>query len=80
MVQQLGLVEDRTDLDDNNWINLLSLTYLSASPYQWLDPSGVGQQARFYRAFFTQRATPGACHPRPHRRPMNRRLLLAPIG
>jgi hypothetical protein len=38
-------------LADTNWINLLSLTNLSASPYQFLDPAGGDQPARFYRAF-----------------------------
>jgi hypothetical protein len=30
---------------------LLSLTNLPTSPYQFLDPAGVNQPARFYRAF-----------------------------
>jgi uncharacterized repeat protein (TIGR03803 family) len=48
------LVQYSPDLSDTNWINLLSLTNLSTSPYPFLDPSGAGQAARFYRAFFTQ--------------------------
>jgi len=39
------------DLADTNWINLLCLTNLPASPYLFLDPDGAGQPARFYRAF-----------------------------
>jgi uncharacterized repeat protein (TIGR03803 family) len=48
------VVEYSTNLADTNWQTLLSLTNLPASPYQFLDPSGVGQPARFYRAYFTQ--------------------------
>jgi uncharacterized repeat protein (TIGR03803 family) len=47
-------VQYSTNLAAANWTNLLSLTNLSISPYQFLDPSGVGQPSRFYRAFFTQ--------------------------
>jgi hypothetical protein len=47
------LVQYNTNLEDTNWITLLSLTNLSTSPYQFLDPSGIGQPARFYRAFLT---------------------------
>ena len=45
------VVQYNTNLAESNWINLLSLTNLSASPYQFLDPAGSGQPARFYRAF-----------------------------
>ena len=45
------VVQYRTSLEETNWMQLLSLTNLSASPYQFLDPAGVGQSARFYRAF-----------------------------
>jgi hypothetical protein len=45
------MVQYNTDLVNTNWITLLSLTNLPSSPYQFLDPSGVGQAARFYRAF-----------------------------
>ena len=45
------VVQYSTNLSGTNWINLLSLTNLSASPYLFLDPAGVGQPARFYRAF-----------------------------
>jgi hypothetical protein len=45
------VVQYSTNLADTNWINLLSLTNLSVSPYQFLDPAAAGQPARFYRAF-----------------------------
>jgi uncharacterized repeat protein (TIGR03803 family) len=45
------VVEYNTNLPDKNWMTLLSLTNLSASPYQFLDPAGIGQPMRFYRAF-----------------------------
>jgi hypothetical protein len=48
------MVQYNTNLADTTWITLLSLTNLSSSPYQFLDPSGVGQPVRFYRAFFAQ--------------------------
>ncbi|MGA2173646.1 MAG: choice-of-anchor tandem repeat GloVer-containing protein [Verrucomicrobiota bacterium] len=44
------VVEYSTNLDNPNWINLLSVTNLSVSPYSLIDPAGVGQPARFYRA------------------------------
>jgi uncharacterized repeat protein (TIGR03803 family) len=44
------VVQYNTNLAGTNWTYLLSLSDLSASPYQFLDPSGVGQPARFYRA------------------------------
>jgi hypothetical protein len=37
-------------LHSNNWINLLSITNLPASPFEFIDPAGSGQPARFYRA------------------------------
>ena len=40
-----------THLANTNWINLLSLTNSSSSPYQFLDPAGDAEAARFYRAF-----------------------------
>ncbi len=40
-----------TNLAGSNWVNLLSLTNLPASPYLFLDPAGDGEPARFYRAF-----------------------------
>jgi hypothetical protein len=37
-------------LAGSNWMNLLSLSNLPASPYLFLDPAGGGGPARFYRA------------------------------
>jgi uncharacterized repeat protein (TIGR03803 family) len=48
------VVQYSSNLAETNWINLLSLTNVSTSSYQFLDPSGVGEPERFYRAFFTQ--------------------------
>jgi hypothetical protein len=48
------VVQYSTNLATTNWVNLISVTNLSSSPYQFLDPSGIGQPARFYRAFSTQ--------------------------
>ncbi|MGB7748202.1 MAG: hypothetical protein WBN75_13045 [Verrucomicrobiia bacterium] len=45
------MVQYSTNLAGTNWINLLSLSNLSASPYLFLDPAGVVPPARFYRAF-----------------------------
>ena len=45
------VVQYNTNLAGSNWLNLLALTNLSASPYQFLDPAGSAQPARFYRAF-----------------------------
>ena len=45
------VVQYNTNLAESNWLNLLALTNLSASPYQFLDPAGGNQPARFYRAF-----------------------------
>ncbi|MCW5552787.1 MAG: immunoglobulin domain-containing protein [Verrucomicrobiae bacterium] len=45
------VVEFNTNLAETNWINLLSLTNLPASPYQFLDPAAGDQPARFYRAY-----------------------------
>lgn len=45
------VVQYNTNLVESNWINLLSVTNLPVSPYQFLDPAGSGQPARFYRAF-----------------------------
>jgi uncharacterized repeat protein (TIGR03803 family) len=44
-------VQYSTNLSGTNWINLLSLSNLTSSPYQFLDPAGVVPPARFYRAF-----------------------------
>jgi hypothetical protein len=43
-VQYLG------DLTTTNWLNLLSISNLSVTPYQFLDPARSGEPARFYRA------------------------------
>lgn len=51
MLSSNFVVQYSTNLANTNWINLLSLTNLSASPYQFLDPAGDGERARFYRAF-----------------------------
>ena len=45
------VVQYSTNLAGSNWMNLLSLTNLPASPYLFLDPAGDGEPARFYRAF-----------------------------
>jgi uncharacterized repeat protein (TIGR03803 family) len=50
MLSNNFLVQYSTNLGATNWIVLLSLTNLSFSPYQFLDPAGSGQPARFYRA------------------------------
>jgi uncharacterized repeat protein (TIGR03803 family) len=50
MLSSNFVVQYNTDLAGTNWINLLSLTNLSASPYQFLDPAGIVPPARFYRA------------------------------
>ena len=47
-------VQYSANLASTNWINLLTVTNLSTSPYQFLDSGGFGQPERFYRAFFTQ--------------------------
>ena len=51
MLSSNFVVQYSTNLAGTNWINLLSLTNLPSSPYLFLDPAGVGQPARFYRAF-----------------------------
>jgi hypothetical protein len=43
-------VQYSTDLTGSNWINLLSVSNLTSSPYQFLDPAGIVPPARFYRA------------------------------
>jgi hypothetical protein len=45
------VVQYSTNLAGTNWMNLVSLTNLSVSPYPFLDPAGDGEPARFYRAF-----------------------------
>lgn len=51
LVSNNFVVQYSTNLAGANWVNLLSLTNLSFSPYLFLDPAGVGQPERFYRAF-----------------------------
>jgi hypothetical protein len=51
MLSNNFVVQYSTNLTGTNWINLLSLSNLSSSPYQFLDPAGVVPPARFYRAF-----------------------------
>jgi hypothetical protein len=50
MLSNNFLVQYNADLTGTNWINLLSLTNLPASPYLFLDPAGVSAPVRFYRA------------------------------
>jgi hypothetical protein len=42
------VVQYSTNLAGTNWMNLLSVTNLSANPYQFQDPAGAGQPARFF--------------------------------
>jgi hypothetical protein len=42
-------VQYTTNLAVPNWTPILIVPNLSISPYQMLDPAGVGQPARFYR-------------------------------
>ena len=51
MLSSNFVVQYRMNLAGTNWVNLLSLTNLPSSPYQFLDSGGVGQPLRFYRAF-----------------------------
>jgi uncharacterized repeat protein (TIGR03803 family) len=51
MLNNNFVVQYCTNLANPNWINLLSVTNLPSSPYQFLDPAGIDQPARFYRAF-----------------------------
>jgi uncharacterized repeat protein (TIGR03803 family) len=51
MLSSNFVVQYSTNLAGSNWINLLSLPNLPASPYLFLDPAGDGEPARFYRAF-----------------------------
>jgi uncharacterized repeat protein (TIGR03803 family) len=44
------VVQYATNLANPNWVNLLSLTNLQASPFSFLDPAGVVPPARYYRA------------------------------
>jgi uncharacterized repeat protein (TIGR03803 family) len=51
MLSSNFVVQYSTNLAGGNWMNLLSLSNLPASPYLFLDPVGNGEPARFYRAF-----------------------------
>jgi uncharacterized repeat protein (TIGR03803 family) len=51
MLSSNFVVQYSTNLAGTNWMNLLSLSNLPASPYLFLDPAGDGEPARFYRAF-----------------------------
>ena len=44
------IVQYNTNLAANNWMNLLVISNLPSSPYQFLDPAGITQPMRFYRA------------------------------
>jgi uncharacterized repeat protein (TIGR03803 family) len=50
MLSNNFIVQYSTNLTGTNWINLLSLSNLSASPYLFLDPAGIVPPSRFYRA------------------------------
>jgi hypothetical protein len=49
MLSNNFVVQCKTNLINSNWITILSLTNLLASPYSFLDPTGSGQPERFYR-------------------------------
>jgi uncharacterized repeat protein (TIGR03803 family) len=51
MLSSNFVVQYNSEVAGSNWMNLFSLTNLAASPYLFLDSGGVGQPARFYRAF-----------------------------
>jgi uncharacterized repeat protein (TIGR03803 family) len=51
MLSSNFVVQYSTNLAGANWMHLLSLTNLPSSPYLFLDSGGIGQPARFYRAF-----------------------------
>ena len=51
MLSSNFVMQYSTNLAGTNWMNLLSLSNLPASPYLFLDPAGDGEPARFYRAF-----------------------------
>ena len=43
-------VQYSTNLSATNWLHLRSISNLSVNPYQFLDPAGSSDPARFYRA------------------------------
>jgi uncharacterized repeat protein (TIGR03803 family) len=50
MLSSNFIVQYSTNLAGTNWINLRSISNLSANPYQFLDAAGIVPPARFYRA------------------------------
>jgi uncharacterized repeat protein (TIGR03803 family) len=51
MLSNNFVVQYSTNLAGTNWMDLLSLSNLSVSPYLFIDSAGDSQPARFYRAF-----------------------------
>jgi uncharacterized repeat protein (TIGR03803 family) len=51
MLSNNFVVQYNTDLTGTNWITLHIFSNLLTSPYQFLDPSGSSQPARFYRVW-----------------------------
>lgn len=51
MLSNNFVVQYTANLEVTNWIHLRSVTNLSSSPYQFVDPPGGTEPARFYRAF-----------------------------
>jgi len=49
MLNSNFVVQYNTDLTTTNWVDLTSISNLTSSPYQFVDPDGLNQQARFYR-------------------------------
>jgi hypothetical protein len=49
MLSNNFIVQYSTNLSGTNWVNLLSITNLLSSPYEFIDPAGVVQPARYYR-------------------------------
>jgi hypothetical protein len=43
-------VQCSTNLATTNWFTLLTVTNLLTTPYGFLDPTGIGQPIRLYRA------------------------------
>jgi uncharacterized repeat protein (TIGR03803 family) len=50
MLSNSFVVQYNTNLATTNWITLLSVSNLLSSPYQFLDPAGINQPVRLYRA------------------------------
>ena len=49
MLSNNFVVQYNTDLTTTNWVDLISISNLSSSPYQFVDPDGIDQPVRFYR-------------------------------